>query len=88
MNKLFTGVFLFFSTLFSCQQKGEFKSLSVNDFESLIEASDVQRLDVRTLAEYSEGRIPLLLYRSRLTALIPNWMRNWYVIMEITGVRM
>ena len=58
MNKLFTGVFLFFSTLFSCQQKGEFKSLSVNDFESLIEASDVQRLDVRTLAEYSEGRIP------------------------------
>lgn len=59
MNKLFTGVFLFFSTLFSCQQKGEFKSLSVNDFESLIEASDVQRLDVRTLAEYSEGRILL-----------------------------
>ena len=59
MNKLFTGVFLFFSTLFSCQQKGEFKSLSVNDFESLIEASDVQRLDVRTLAEYSEGRIPV-----------------------------
>lgn len=58
MNKLFTGVFLFFSTLFSSQQKGEFKSLSVNDFESLIEASDVQRLDVRTLAEYSEGRIP------------------------------
>ena len=58
MNKLFTGVFLFFSTLSSSQQKGEFKSLSVNDFESLIEASDVQRLDVRTLAEYSEGRIP------------------------------
>ena len=58
MNKLFTGVFLFFYTLFSCQQKGEFKSLSVNDFESLIEASDEQRLDVRTLAEYSEGRIP------------------------------
>ena len=52
MNKLFTGVFLFFSTLFSCQQKGEFKSLSVNDLESLIEASDVQRMDVRTLAEY------------------------------------
>ncbi len=58
MNQLFAGFFLFFSTLFSCQQKSDFKSLSVNDFESLIKAGDVQRLDVRTLAEYSEGHIP------------------------------
>ena len=58
MNKLLTGLLLFLSMLFSCRQKGEFKSLSVDDFESLIEAADVQRLDVRTLAEYSEERIP------------------------------
>lgn len=58
MNQLFTGLFLFFSTLFSCQQKSEFKSLSVDDFDSLIKAADVQRVDVRTLAEYSEGHIP------------------------------
>ena len=58
MNKLFTGLLLFLSMLFSCRQKGEFKSLSVDDFESLIEAADVQRLDVRTLAEYSEEHIP------------------------------
>ena len=48
MNKLFTGVFLFFSTLFSCQQKGEFKSLSVNDFESLIEAVSYTHLTLPT----------------------------------------
>lgn len=58
MNQLFAGFVLFFSTLFSCQQKSEFKSLSVNDFDSLIKAADVQRVDVRTLAEYSEGHIP------------------------------
>lgn len=47
------------STLFSCQQpKADFKSLSVADFDSFIKADDVQRLDVRTLAEYSEGHIP------------------------------
>ena len=60
MSQLFAGFCLFFSTLFSCQQqKGDFQSLSVNDFETLInKEADVQRLDVRTLAEYSEGHIP------------------------------
>lgn len=60
MSSLFAGFFLFLSTLFSCQQqqKGDFKSLSVDDFESLIRDTGVQRLDVRTLAEYSEGHIP------------------------------
>lgn len=58
MNRLFAGFFLFFSTLFSCQQKADFKSLSVGDFENFIKNSDVQRLDVRTLAEYSEAHIP------------------------------
>ena len=59
MSQLFAGFFLLISTLFSCQQpKAEFKSLSVADFDSFIKADDVQRLDVRTLAEYSEGHIP------------------------------
>ena len=59
MSQLFVGFFLLISTLFSCQQpKADFKSLSVADFDSFIKADDVQRLDVRTLAEYSEGHIP------------------------------
>ena len=59
MSQLFAGFFLLISTLLSCQQpKADFKSLSVADFDSFIKADDVQRLDVRTLAEYSEGHIP------------------------------
>ena len=59
MSQLFAGFFLLISTLSSCQQpKADFKSLSVADFDSFIKADDVQRLDVRTLAEYSEGHIP------------------------------
>ncbi len=59
MSQLFAGFFLLISTFFSCQQpKADFKSLSVADFDSFIKADDVQRLDVRTLAEYSEGHIP------------------------------
>lgn len=58
MNHLVVGLFLFLSSLFSCQQqKGDFKSMSAEDFDSIIRNEDVQRLDVRTLAEYSEGRI-------------------------------
>lgn len=59
MNHLFAGFILSLLALFSCQQqKGDFKSLSVTDFDSLINDAEVQRLDVRTLAEYSEGHIP------------------------------
>lgn len=59
MNQLFAGFFLLISSFFSCQQpKADFKSLSVNDFDSFMKVGDVQRLDVRTLAEYSEGHIP------------------------------
>lgn len=58
MSHLFAGFFLFVSSLFSCQQQGkDFKSLSVDDFSSLIEDKGVQRLDVRTMGEYSEGHI-------------------------------
>lgn len=57
MNQLAVGIFFFLSSLFSCQQKGDFKSMNVEDFDSLIQNEDIQRLDVRTLAEYSEGHI-------------------------------
>ena len=58
MNQLTVGLLLFFSSLFSCQQqKGEFKSMDVERFDSLLQDEEVQRLDVRTLAEYSEGHI-------------------------------
>ena len=59
MKTLFAGICLFFSTLFSCQQKADnFKSVSVDEFAALIADPEVQRLDVRTVAEYSEGHIP------------------------------
>lgn len=59
MKTLFASFCLLFSSLFSCQQKGEgFESLSVSDFANVINDPEVQRLDVRTVAEYSEGHIP------------------------------
>ena len=38
--------------------KEEYKNLSSAHFEKLIKDSNVQLLDVRTLAEYTEGHIP------------------------------
>ena len=59
MKMFYASICLMLCTLFSCQQKKEeFQSLSVQEFASLIADPDVQRLDVRTLAEYSEGHIP------------------------------
>ncbi len=59
MKTLFASIFLLFSSFFSCQQKGgSFESLSVGDFADVISDPEVQRLDVRTVAEYSEGHIP------------------------------
>ena len=58
MKTFFAGICLFFSTLFACQQKAEnFKSVSADEFDALIANPDMQRLDVRTVAEYSEGHI-------------------------------
>lgn len=58
MNQIAVGIFLFLSSLFSCQQqKGDFKSMNVEEFDTLIQNEEVQRLDVRTPAEYSEGHI-------------------------------
>lgn len=58
MNPFIAGICLFFSSLFSCQQKGDFKTISVEEFSALIADPEVQRLDVRTIAEYSEDHIP------------------------------
>ena len=57
MNQLVVGMLLFLSSLFSYQQKGDFESMNVEDFDTLIQDEGMQRLDVRTLAEYSEGHI-------------------------------
>ena len=57
-NQLVVGILLFISSLFSCQQqKEDFKSMNVDEFDAYIQDENVQRLDVRTLAEYSEGHI-------------------------------
>lgn len=59
MKTLFAGCCLVLATLFACQQKEEkFKSVSVDDFETLIADPEVQLLDVRSVAEYSEGHVP------------------------------
>ena len=57
MNQLVVGMLFFLSSLFSSQQKGDFESMNVEDFDALIQDEGMQRLDVRTLAEYSEGHI-------------------------------
>lgn len=54
---LVMGILLFLSSLYGCRPKGDFESLSVDEFASRIENEEVQRLDVRTPGEYSEGRI-------------------------------
>ncbi|MDO4162827.1 MAG: rhodanese-like domain-containing protein [Bacteroides sp.] len=58
MKYFFASLCVCFSSLFSCQQKGgDFQSMTVADFAAFIADPDVQRLDVRTVAEYSEGHI-------------------------------
>lgn len=59
MKIILAGICLFFSTFFSCQQRGgDFKTVTVDEFAGLIANPEVQRLDVRTVAEYSEEHIP------------------------------
>ena len=59
MNSMLMGICFLLASLFSCQQsKRDFKTVPVKEFASLIEDASVQRLDVRTMAEYSEGHIP------------------------------
>lgn len=59
MKKTWFVGFCLVLTLFACRQKEEkFKSVSVDDFETLIADPEVQLLDVRSVAEYSEGHVP------------------------------
>ncbi|WP_300726933.1 rhodanese-like domain-containing protein [uncultured Bacteroides sp.] len=46
--------------LFACSAKAQdkFKNLSSDEFERFIQDEEVQRVDVRTVAEYSDGHIP------------------------------
>ena len=48
----------------SAKPQDKFKNLTADEFDRLIQDEDVQRLDVRTVAEYSEGRQELS--RSRI----------------------
>lgn len=54
----FVCVFMFGLMACSSKPKDKFANLSSDDFERFIENSNVQILDVRTVAEYSEGHIP------------------------------
>lgn len=59
MKIILTLLCALFPCLFACQQKAaNFESLSVEAFREVIDNPNVQRLDVRTTAEYSEGHIP------------------------------
>ena len=51
------GIVAFFISLFACQPKGDFETLSVDAFAILIDSQEVQRLDVRTAKEHAEGCI-------------------------------
>ena len=60
-----TIYFIFFICAFSlglwaCTGKKaeKYKNLSADQFEALIQDKDIQLVDVRTVAEYSEGHIP------------------------------
>ena len=59
MKSIYAGICLVISLMFSCQQKsGDFQSVPAEEFAKLITSPEVQRVDVRTLAEYSDGHIP------------------------------
>ena len=96
MKTLFAGFCLVFTTLFSCQQKeGQFKSVSVDDFSTLIANPEVQLLDVRTVAEYSEGTCPIvsisMCWMSRLkrwpTPLCRRTNRLQYIVVVVSVVK-
>ena len=59
MKKILSLLLLALPFLGACQQKAQsFKTLSVDDFADVIADPAVQRLDVRTTAEYTEGHLP------------------------------
>lgn len=60
MKILTTFIFCFSSLFFctACNRGGDFKSVSTDEFATFIADPDVQRVDVRSLVEHSEGHIP------------------------------
>lgn len=49
----------FFLLASACRQdKGTFQTVSTDEFATAIARPEVQRVDVRTLLEYTEGHIP------------------------------
>lgn len=56
----FLFVIVFMLLLYACtaSPKENYTNLSSDQFERLIEDESIQRLDVRTVAEYSNGHIP------------------------------
>ena len=56
----------------SARPQDKFKNLTADEFDRLIQDENVQRVDVRTVAEYSEGHIPgsliLWLYTAKADA--------------------
>ncbi len=57
LNQLIVGIFFVSLFPFLLSAERDFQSMNVEEFDSLIQNEDIQRLDVRTLAEYSEGHI-------------------------------
>lgn len=55
--RLLSTVFVCFSVFGGCH-KGNYKSLSVEGFQTLLRNQEVQLVDVRTNIEYSESHIP------------------------------
>lgn len=52
-------VFLFSSGMWACISKNiKYKNLTAGQFQKLINDSNVQLVDVRTVAEFTEGHIP------------------------------
>ena len=52
-------VFLFSSGMWACISKNiKYKNLTAGQFQELINDSNVQLVDVRTVAEFTEGHIP------------------------------
>lgn len=59
MKKILSLLLLALPFLGACQHKAQsLKTLSVDDFAEVIADPAVQRLDVRTPAEYTEGHLP------------------------------
>lgn len=90
MNLLFTSIMFLLSSLFGCQQPKNYTSLSTGEFESLIKDEHVQRLDVRTPAEYSEDHISksinINVFDSSFASLADSLLKKRLLLLSIVTV--